>query len=166
MLYHLSYGHWVTASLHNSQYHSVCAVKIPLGIDRMYSTCTVLYCNTCMHVHVCTMCMYNVHGIVHEHTAVVYACYCLHERHNSLGHERPLGLDVRQSPNTRHRMRFSQYQASSAALGWPGVWVFHIMHEQNRWLALGLHSHTAWQPMVVLASFSLGFVTATTHMYH
>ena len=34
VLYHLSYGHQVTASLHNSQYHSVCAVRIPLGIDQ------------------------------------------------------------------------------------------------------------------------------------
>jgi len=33
VLYRLSYGHRVTASLHNSQYHSVCAVRIPLGID-------------------------------------------------------------------------------------------------------------------------------------
>jgi len=32
--YRLSYSHQVTASLHNSQYHSVCAVRIPLGIDR------------------------------------------------------------------------------------------------------------------------------------
>ena len=30
VLYHLSYGHRVTASLHSSQYHSVCAIRIPL----------------------------------------------------------------------------------------------------------------------------------------
>ena len=34
VLYHLSYGHRMPASLHNSQYHSVCAVRTLLGIDR------------------------------------------------------------------------------------------------------------------------------------
>ena len=37
------------------------------------------------------------------------------ENHNSLGHEWPSGLDVNSHP--MHRTRFSQYQASSAALG-------------------------------------------------
>ena len=33
VLYHLSYGHQVIASLHNSQYHSVCTVRTPSGIN-------------------------------------------------------------------------------------------------------------------------------------
>ena len=32
------------------------------------------------------------------------------------------------------------------------------MYMHHRWLALVLHSHTAWQPKVVLTSFSLGFM--------
>ena len=53
--------------------------------------------------------------------------------HNSLGRERPSSL---YNSHPMHRMRFSQYQASSAALGWPAL---HVMHMQHRWLALGLH---------------------------
>jgi len=34
-------------------------------------------------------------------------------------------------------MHFGRYQASSAALGWPGVWVLHIMHAHTH-----THTHT------------------------
>ena len=34
VLYHLSYDHGMTTSLHNSQYHSICVIKVPLGINR------------------------------------------------------------------------------------------------------------------------------------
>ena len=40
------------------------------------------------------------------------------------------GLDVTQS-HPLHRTRFSQYQASSAALGWPGDGDCHIMHRMQ-----------------------------------
>ena len=36
---HLSYGHRVRASLHNSQYHSVCAVRTPLHACSLCVTC-------------------------------------------------------------------------------------------------------------------------------
>ena len=82
-------------------------------------------------------------------------------RTNSLGHKWSSGLDVKEvtqctgcvSANTRpHQLRW----------GDRGVWASHTMHVQHRWLALGLHSHTAWQPMVVLTSFSLGFIFRAT----
>ena len=41
-----------------------------------------------------------------------------------------------------YRMCFSQNQASSAVLGWPGVRASHTMHVQYKWLALVLQSHS------------------------
>ena len=38
------------------------------------------------------------------------------------------------------------------------MWVSHVMHVQHRWLALGLHSHTAWWPIIVLVFFSSMYV--------
>ena len=69
------------------------------------------------------------------------------------------------------RTCFGQYQASSAALGWPGVWVSHVMHVQHRWLALVLHSHTAWQPTHMYNSTRLHLrppiqCTCTVHAYY
>ena len=48
------------------------------------------------------------------------------ENHNSLGCKQPPVLGVRPLP--MHRTYFHQYQASSAALGSPGVWALHVMY--------------------------------------
>ena len=54
-------------------------------------------------------------------------CVCIHEyieNHNSLGHEWPSGLDVKQSPNVQDM--FQQCQASSAALMYMYMYVHHV----------------------------------------
>ena len=58
VLYHLSNGHWVTASLHNSQYHSVCAVRTWLGID--WYLLSIIGGATLSDVHVVYTYMYIV----------------------------------------------------------------------------------------------------------
>ena len=56
----------------------------------------------------------------------------------------------------RFRMRFSQYQASSAQLGWLGVWALHIVHVQHRWLYVHVH----------LFLFNTSHVRTYVIMYH
>ena len=53
MLYHLSYGHQVTASLHNSQNHPICAVRVPLGINMYMYTYTMYMYILPSKLHVC-----------------------------------------------------------------------------------------------------------------
>ena len=54
VLYHLSYGYQVIANLHNSQYHSVCAVKIPPHVC-VHSVCNMVY--TVQYIY--KVCQYN-----------------------------------------------------------------------------------------------------------
>ena len=89
---------------------------------------------------------------------------CLHaheytKNHNSLGCERPSGLDVKQSPNVQDTFQPIPGLISCAGVtGSVGI-TYHAHATQMAGLKLVLHSHTAWQSMVVLASFSLGFTS-------
>ena len=76
VLYHLSYRHRVTARLHNSQYHSVCAIRNMY--NRMFPHAMHIYSIYHTFIYTCSiymyMCLYILHmySVIYTHVHVLY----------------------------------------------------------------------------------------------
>ena len=40
----------------------------------MYTVCITV----CVYVHVCNLCMYDIHTYTYVHTVILYVCMCVH----------------------------------------------------------------------------------------